>query len=404
LEQQSLRFVIKFFMSLFLGADAVPITDVATRRNGGSAVSAAKRLWALNGDFLALRPTGVARYAREVTLAIDRLIGEGHPAAEGLDLTLIAPREPDGLSLRHIPLHLAPEFRKPRLPQYWVQRQLPAAVRGGLVSFCNLAPVTLRRHIACIHDAHTFVMPESYGRGFRLAHRIVLPLLGRRARYIMTVSELSRDHLIRYGIAPADKIVVGYNGADHAARWDASRSALDVGDHPYVVCLGQPQTYKNAGLILRMAPALQAMGLAIAMAGDIRPQDLPLGGAEPPPNLRLLGRVSDDDLAKLLAGAVCFLFPSRIEGFGLPAVEAMTHGCPVIASTSPCLPEICADGALYADPDSPQEWAETVRMIHIDPQLRQRLAERGRRRAARFTWTAVAETYLRLMAQIDAEG
>jgi glycosyltransferase involved in cell wall biosynthesis len=362
------------------------------------------RIWALNGDFVSLRPTGVARYAREVTLAMDRLLHEGHPAAGALDITLVTPREAENLPLRHIPIRVLPEFSRPRLPQYWVQRQLPRAVKGGLVSFCNLAPVAVRRHIACIHDAHTFIMPESYGRGFRLAHRLILPQLGRRARFITTVSELSRDHLIRYGIAPAEKIIVAYNGADHAARWDAAQSKLDDAPRPYALCLGQPQRYKNMGLVMRMAPALDAMGLDIRMAGDIAEESLPLDGAPRPANLHLLGRVSDDDLAKLLRGAVCFLFPSRIEGFGLPAVEAMIHGCPVIASNSPCLPEICGEGAMLIDPDSPELWVDAVGHLLHDELFRRRLIEDGRRRAARYSWRKIAQTYLALMARVDEAG
>jgi glycosyltransferase involved in cell wall biosynthesis len=363
---------------------------------------APSRVWTLNGDFTMLRPTGVARYAREVTRAIDELLDEGHGAAAGLDVTLVAPREPQELHLRQVQLRVLPEFRKPRLPQYWVQRQLPRAVEGGLVSFCNLAPVTVRRQIACIHDAHTFLMPESYGRGFRLAHRLILPMLGRRARYITTVSELSRDHLVRYGIAPADKIVVACNGADHAGRWNAARSQLAFGPRPFVLCLGQPQRYKNMELVLRIAPALDALGLDIAMAG-IQEAALPLGGAPLPANLRFFGRVSDDDLAKLLKAAVCFLFPSRIEGFGLPAVEAMVHGCPVIASTAPSLPEICGEGAVLADPDSPEDWVHAVGQLWRDQPTRQRMIENGRKRAERFTWRAIAETYLTLMARVDEE-
>jgi glycosyltransferase involved in cell wall biosynthesis len=359
------------------------------------------RIWALNGDFVGLRPTGVARYAREVTLAMDQLIRDGHPLADGLDITLIAPKQPDSFSLEAIPVKPLPEFRHPRLPQYWVQRQLPRAVEGGLVSFCNLAPVSIARQIACIHDAHTFSMPESYGRGFRLVHRLVLPMLGRRARFITTVSELSRDHLVRYGIAPAEKIVVAYNGADHATRWDAGRSGLEVGQRPYVVCLGQPQRYKNMELVLRAAPALDAMGIEVAMAGDISEEALPLGDQPRPANLRLLGRIGDDDLAKLLRGAIAFLFPSRTEGFGLPAVEAMTQGCPVIASTAPCLPEICGEGAILADPDRPEAWVRAVGQVWQDEQTRRRMIESGRKRAARYTWRSIAETYLTLMARVD---
>lgn len=364
-------------------------------------MKAEQRVWTINGDFAALRPAGVSRYAKEVTLALDALIAEGHPLTEGLDTTLVVPREPADLPLRALSLKTVPEYRSPRMPQFWVQAQLPRHVQGGLVSFCNLAPVSVRHHIACIHDLHTFLMPESYGRGFRLAHKLVLPLLGKRANFITTISELSRDHLIRHGVAPAEKIIIAYNGADHARRWDASKSDFTAGERPYVLCLGQPQKYKNVELILKIAGQLDTLGLDIYMAGNIHEETLPLNGSGMPQNLRLLGRIGDDDLAKALRGALCFLFPSRIEGFGMPAVEAMIHECPVIVSTAPCMPEICAEAALYAGPDDPDAWVKAVTQLRDHADLRERLIENGRSRAAQFSWRNIAESYLQLMRRVD---
>ena len=359
------------------------------------------RIWTLNGDFVGLKPTGVPRYAREVSLALDALIGENHPLTEGLSIDLVAPRAPDDLPLRHIPIRVVPEYSKPRLPQLWVQLQLPRHAKGGLVSFCNLAPVGRRRHIVCIHDLHTWIRPESYGRGFRLAHRLILPLLGRRAHSITTVSSLSRDHLIEYGVAPAEKITVTYNGSDHAARWDADASRLEIGHRPFVFCLGQNQPYKNMELVWRIAPALDALGLDVYMAGTISQDVLRSYGGEQPANLRLLGRIGDNDLAKAFRSALCFLFPSRIEGFGLPAIEAMSWGCPVIAANAPCLPEVLGEAALYAGPDDAGGWVKTIDRLRGDPALQREMSVRGRMRAARFTWRGIAECYLRLMADID---
>lgn len=376
-----------------VAAEEVPAARGISR--GGSGPQARRR-WAINGDFLTLRRNGVARYAREVTLQLDALVGEGHPLTRGLDLELIAPRPPDE-GLQNIPVRLVPEFRYPRLPQVWAQLQLPFHVQGGLLSFCNLAPVVVSRHIACIHDLHTMHMPESYGRLFRLAHRVILPLLGRRAERITTVSELSKEHLAAFGVAPAHKIVVTYNGSDHAARWDARRSQLQPPARPYALCFGRPERYKNTGLLARLAPLLDAAGLDLWVAGDVDPGAFP----QTAESIRKLGRISDDDLARALSGATCFLFPSRIEGFGLPAVEAMMHGCPVVASTAPCLPEICGDAALYADPDDVGAWAAAVARLRTDSTLRSRLIERGRQRAPRFSWRAIAERYLALMAEVD---
>jgi glycosyltransferase involved in cell wall biosynthesis len=363
--------------------------------------STSPRHWTINGDFIALKPTGVPRYAREVTLALDALITEGHPLTEGLSFDLVASRAADDFLLRNIPVKVVPEFNKPRLPQVWVQLQLPRHVKGGLLSFCNLAPIASGNHIACIHDLHTWLYPESYGRGFRLAHRLILPLLGRCTKYITTVSELSRSHLIEHRIAPAEKIIVTYNGADHAARWNANASSLQIGERPFVLCLGQNQPYKNMKLIWTIAPALDAAGLDVYMAGNISEETLNSFGGQRPSNLRLLGRISDDDLAKAFRSAVCFLFPSRIEGFGLPAVEAMVNRCPVIAANAPCLPEVCGAGALYAGPDDEAGWLEAIKTLRRDSGLRKEMSELGLRQASRYTWRGIAEIYLQLMTSAD---
>ena len=363
----------------------------------------AVRRWTVNGDFTTLHPTGVARYAREVTLALDQLLAERHPLTRGLELDLVVPRLPaNALQLRAMSTRVVHEFNRPRLPQAWVQFQLPRHVKGGLLSFCNLAPVMVRRQIACIHDLQTFTSPRSYSRGFRLAHRVILPLLGRRAERVTTVSKLSRDELIGRGVAPAEKIVVTYNGSDHALRWRPELSRLDLPTaRPFVLCLPRNQAHKNPELLFRLAQPLERMGVDMLMMGDVDGDLIAKLGQSGASNIRLLGRISDDDFAATLSRALCFLFPSRMEGFGLPVVEAMTWGCPVIASTAPCLPEICGDAALFADPDDDAGWLSAIGRLLAGPQAGASLAAAGRRRAQDFTWRGIALIYLNIMADID---
>ncbi len=359
-----------------------------------------KRRWTINGDFYRLPQEGVARYACETLRALDRLIGEGHALTQDLEIDVVASCERTDLPLAHLAVRVVPEHRL-RLPQVWCQTQLPNHVPGGLVSLCNLAPVRVQKHIVCIHDLHTRLMPQDYGFGFRMVHRVVLPLLGRRAAAITTVSELSRGDLARYGIAPADKITVTYNGADHARAWNARDSMIDVERFGrFVLGFGRPQPYKNTALFWRIAERLAAMGLNVVLVGAL--DDATAAAYGPmPANVHLMGKVSDADLARLLGAAVCFAFPSRIEGFGLPAVEAMMQGCPVVASTIPALREVCGDAALFADPEADAAWVEAIGRIAGDDALRRDLVARGAKRAERFSWRRIAEIYLELMAKVD---
>jgi glycosyltransferase involved in cell wall biosynthesis len=361
-----------------------------------------KRYWTINGDFLHLRPTGIPRYAREVTLALDVLVAEGHALARGLNLRIVASRQgQEKLLLRAIELQIVPELFKPRIPQSWVQLQLPLQVRGGLVNLSNLGPVVMSKQITCIHDLHPLTMPESFGRVFRWTHRCLQPILGRRSSFVTTVSNYVGDQLVQFGVAPREKIVVTYPGHEHALKWRPENSKIAIGSRPFVLSLARDLKYKNTELIFRIARSLDGAGIDIYLAGEFDIATLESKYGPRTRNIRLFGRTSDDDFAKALDNALCFLFPSRTEGFGLPAVEAMSRGCPLIVASAGSLPEVCADAALYAGPDDDQGWLSAIQRIKNENGLRQLLIENGRERVQTFSWRKIAETYLSLMQMAD---
>ncbi len=366
--------------------------------------STGKRHWTINGDFLHLRPTGIPRYAREVTLALDDLVAEGHPLARNLDLKIVASRQGEEKLLpRAIELQIVSELFKPRIPQSWVQIQLPLQVRGGLVNLANLGPILTSKQITCIHDLHPLMMPESFGRMFRWTHRSLQPILGRRSSFVTTVSNFVGDQLVQFGVAPRKKVVITYPGHEHAIKWRAENSKITIGSRPFVLSLARDLKYKNTELVFRIAGTLDRAGIDVYLAGEFDVAALESRCGLRASNIRLLGRTSDDDLAKALDNALCFLFPSRIEGFGLPAVEAMARGCPLIAANAGSLPEVCADAALYAGVDDDQGWLSAIQRIKNESGLRQALIDKGRERVRMFSWRKVAETYLSLM-QLADEG
>ena len=120
-----------------------------------------------------------------------------------------------------------------------------------------------------------------------------------------------------------------------------------------------------------------------------------------PPNVRHLGRVNDDDLAYLYRQALCLVFPSKTEGFGLPVLEAMALGCPVISSDAASLPEVCGEAALYASPDDAAAWLAAIGRLAAEPMLRENLAGAGPKRSKAFSWRQGAEKYLELMFAVD---
>ncbi len=361
-----------------------------------------RRKWCINGQFLAQPLTGVQRYAREIVRALDQCVADGHPRAHGLSIELIVPRQcPSPPALRAIRVRTAGAAGG----HIWEQGTLAQQARSGLLSLCNSGPLLLRKHIVCIHDVNTRLCPSSYSLPFRSLYRVLLPGLGRTAARIATVSHYSADQLVRYGISTSDKIMLAPDGHEHVLAWAPAHSAITraVAGPATIVLIGSPAPHKNVGLIVGMAEELATVGLRVAVAGmsDNRvfnASRLPAYA----PNISWLGRLSDAELAALLQDSLCLAFPSLAEGFGLPALEAMTLQCPVVVSNRASLPEICADAALYASPFDSKAWLACFLRLRHDPNLRQQMIARGRARVAIYSWRRSAETYLEAMAEIDA--
>ena len=155
--------------------------------------------------------------------------------------------------------------------------------------------------------------------------------------------------------------------------------------HARLFCKSDKAPHKNIAMICSIAGGLALEGIHLVITGGADAAVYAHQGvAQLAPNVRLLGRVDDDDLACLYRQALCLAFPSRAEGFGLPAVEAMALGCPVISSNASSLPEICGEAALYAAPDDAAGWLEAIRRIANDPMLRQSMVDADSRGQSAF--------------------
>jgi glycosyltransferase involved in cell wall biosynthesis len=359
------------------------------------------RRWCINGRFLGRDSTGVDRYAFEILRSMDVLIGNDHPLTAGLALeVLCAPRTAKVSPFFNIPLRSLPGASG----YLWEQFVLPRYVSGGLLSFCNTGPLATRKQILCIHDVNTRLVSRSYGLSFRMAYRALQPALARRAARVVTVSRFSQQMIALIGITRAHKIEIIYNGHEHVLRWNAAQSQLNQADlpHPFVLLVGSNAPHKNTAIIYSIAAELARKGIHVVIAGGL---DATVYArtrhCQVPTNVRHLGRVGDNDLALLYQRALCLVFPSLTEGFGLPALEAMALGCPVISSDAASLTEVCGGAALYASPHDSSAWLTAIERIAIDAQLRDGLVAEGKQRSQLFSWRRSADQYLKLMFEID---
>lgn len=350
--------------------------------------------FAINGRFYAQPVTGVQRYAREIVSELDGLLSR-----QGARARVILPP-----AVAALPAFATIEpCRAGRASGHlWEQAILPIRAGAPLLNLCNTGPLSLRRQIVCMHDTNVFDEPSSYSPSFRALYRVLLPGLAKRGAVITSVSRFSAHQLAqRLGIAP-HSITVMYNGHEHVFRWNAAASDLSArlrGVRPFVLLLGSRARHKNVAFILRQAEALDALGIDLIVAGGYAAIFSPTESVRAR-NIHSLGFVTDDDLAWLYAHALCLAFPSRSEGFGLPLLEAMTLGCPVIAANQSCLPEICGDAALLAGPDDAPAWLAHVRTLVASPDLRAELRGRGLERAKAFSWRNAAQSYLDLLQRL----
>jgi glycosyltransferase involved in cell wall biosynthesis len=345
--------------------------------------------------------TGVQRYAYEITLALDAIFAQERDLCRRLPMRLVLP---PGAEIKPSLATIGTEATNFGSGHLWDQLVLPAHAGAGVLNLANFGPLLKSQQIVCIHDANVFIEPQSYSAAFGLAYRTFLPLIGWRASRIATVSRFSMEMLVKYGICRQEKIFVAANGHEHALKWNASRAqapVLKALTRPYVLLLGSRAKHKNIEVVLRQAEALDADGIDIVVVGAT--SSIFSAGDEGfrRPNIHYAGYVNDDDLAALYEGAICLTFPSKTEGFGIPPLEAMARGCPVVCSNVPSLVEVGGEAAIYVAPDDDEAWRGAILGLSRSDSQRAEMAANGRKRAMLFSWKRSAQVYINEMLNLS---
>ncbi|WP_284775270.1 glycosyltransferase family 1 protein [Agrobacterium sp. lyk4-40-TYG-31] len=341
----------------------------------------------INGRFLTQKTSGVQRFAREIVKALDR-----HLASTGSEdeWVLLAP---ESASL-DMPLSAIKQRQTGGLSGHlWEQTQLFMAARSGkLINLCNSGPVLHGKSLTVIHDAMIFRTPENFSPAYRAVHGTLGHLLSRRGR-IATVSEFSKRELTQ--MIGAKNVSVIPNSCEHLASIAPDETVLQrlkLVPGSYLLFVGSPTPNKNIqraieaiGIMGDTAPDFAVVGAA---ASSVFKADVPDSDRNQTQrdHVKFTGRLSDEEIAALYSHAAALVFPSLYEGFGIPPLEAMLLGCPVLSSNIEPALEVCGDAALYFDPNDAKDIVRAITHLTGNPGLRAEMIARGHARAAAFSW------------------
>ncbi|WP_159987259.1 glycosyltransferase family 1 protein [Novosphingobium sp. 18052] len=357
----------------------------------------------VNARFLMQPVTGVQRVARELVSEMDRMVGAGETALR-IALACEPDAEVSALGLRHIEV----ERRGGASGHLWEQLVLPRMVAGRrLLCLGNTAPLISalagQRVAVMIHDVSYLSLPQAYSLRYRLAHRALLPVLLRRADPILTVSVTERERLKHLNGRAGKRIVAVQNGAWSHDRVERGAPGGQDGERePMVLYVGSLSRRKNVERVIAVAQRLaREDGVRTVLVGASNEILAPIRASVAPDVAHMLEFVGQVPCLEALAGyyrrASCLLFPSLYEASPLPPVEAMSLGCPVVASAIPSMTERCGTAALYCDPLDSEDILAAVRRVLGDPALAESLRIQGFARAESFSWREQARRILEVM-------
>lgn len=362
---------------------------------------------AINARVLAKpEPAGVSRYTKELLIALaDRdddveyvIFGVETLPTELHDRPRIenageVPPDPSGLRV-----------------QFWEQVTLPRALRHYdvdlLHSTAGFSPVVADvPTVLTVHDISPITHPEWFSRGYATLYRALTPLALRRVDRIVTISKFSQSEITETYPWTKGKVSAVHNGLTPIPEDETERvDGLDEG--AYLLFVGSLNPRKNVARLLDAYEQYRGRTddpLPLVLAGAQR--DVFAAVNRPPiDDVHALGFVPDEQRNWLYHNATALLFPSLYEGFGLPIIEAMDCGIPVLTSNIGAMAEVAGDAAMLVDPTDTDDIAAGIERLETDDDLRETLIEAGRNRVSAFTWASTAAEMIPIYRQVADAG
>lgn len=350
-----------------------------------------KRQIYINGRFLLLRPTGIQRFAYEICRS---LIDNGE------DVVIICPSTGSIDSSYDLSRMKIVRFGIGS-SHFWEQIILPLyfLFRSNYLLLClsGIGPVFVSKKVMTIHDLSFVENPKWFSRSYYLLYSMLTRLAVKTSRHILTVSEFSKREILRYCRSlKSEDVSVVYNATSLSAETVNWRSEAEK----YILFVGSFDPRKNLPTLISAVENISGVKLKV-VGGHHRSFNsglIPNGGTS---NVEFLGNITDKELSELYANAEALVFPSLYEGFGIPPIEAMSFGCPVLVSDIPVMHEVCSDAVIYFNPKDKESLASAIiSVLQMSKEDRQTLISKGFDNCSRFSWSKSAKIIIFVLNRI----
>jgi len=347
-------------------------------------------MFVVNGRFLTQKPTGIQRYAFEICNQLHAL---------GADFYVATPQNinPDykfefkTVKCGSLDTHL---WEQINLPRYLKRNGNPL-----LVSFSGSGPLNYSNQIMTIHDVSQERHPEWFSPNFVRFYHFMYPRVAKKSHAVITVSEFSKREITETLNIPAEKIhVINCSAGHYHDNIQNNTSPTVENNERYLLTVSSMDPRKNFVRLVEAFKKIDDKSVKLYIIGmkfkAFNTPDLLNLINE---NIVLPGYIDDDVLRDKYRNALGFIYPSLYEGFGIPPLEAMTYGCPVINSDIPALRETSGDAVLYTDPFDIEDMTSKMNLLVSDNDLRKSLQVKGYEQAKKYSWEKSARKVLDLV-------
>ena len=343
----------------------------------------------INARFLTQKITGVQRFAIEISKELIKMDER---------VKFLSPLE---VIHKDIASELGVIPIGPSTSHFWEQVSLPRYLKriGSplLVNLCNTAPLYYSNKVITIHDIAYKLFPDNFSLLFRTYYNFLIPRILQSSRKIITVSHFSKQEILKHYKVEENKVDVIYNAVSN--KFIPSKKE---NYEKYILGVSSLSKHKNFDMLIKAFNKIKDKNLKLYIVGEENRNlnNILTKGHELNSNLIFKGRVNDQELVELYSNAICFVFPSLYEGFGIPPLEAMACGCPIAVSNVTSLPEICKDAALYFNPLDMEEIAEKMLKVVQSNDIKKTLIHKGFNQVKNYSWEKSANKLLTNMKKL----